>query len=88
MKGLTAEQIYPSVKAMILQLDNCEREKLETMILGEVESFDKRVARISAELNEDDNYKVLGKNNNRKRANKPYERVGKRKRGSKVKQNK
>lgn len=79
MKSLTAEQIFPSVKVMLSQLDNTEREKLETMILGEVESFDRRVARISAELNKNDRYKVLpGKNKNNKKPNKPYQRVKKR----------
>lgn len=75
MKSLTAEQIFPSVKVMLSQLDNAEREKLEQMILGEVESFNRRVARISAELNKSDRYKVLpGKSKNRKTANKPYQR--------------
>ncbi len=67
-KGLTAEQIFPSVKAIISQVtDIVERNKLETMILGEVESFERRVARISAELDKDDNYIIPSKNRNRRK---------------------
>ncbi|CAA7196848.1 hypothetical protein [Chryseobacterium potabilaquae] len=51
MKGLTADQIYPSVMFQINQVqDPSERQKLETMILGAVESKLRRKARISAQL--------------------------------------
>lgn len=56
---MTAEQAYPAVKMLIQQVQNpSERKKLETMILGAVESFEKRKARISAQLEKYDRYQI------------------------------
>ena len=58
---MTAEQIYPSVKLLIQQVqDSSERKKLENLILGAVESRERRKARISALLdNETERWKDL-----------------------------
>ena len=41
---MTAEQIYPSVKLLIQQVqDSSERKKLESMILGAVEGFEAEI---------------------------------------------
>ena len=56
---MTAEQIYPSVKLLIQQVqDSSERKKLESMILGAVESRETRKARISAQLDNKERFKI------------------------------
>ena len=56
---MTAEQIYPSVKLLIQQVqDSSERKKLESMILGAVEGFEARKARISAQLDNKERFKI------------------------------
>lgn len=59
---MTAEQAYPAISAIIQQLqDPGEKRKLETMILGAVESFERRKARIAANLEKYDRYQVKPK---------------------------
>ena len=56
---MTAEQIYPSVKLLIQQVqDSSERKKLENLILGAVESRERRKARISALLDKKERFKI------------------------------
>lgn len=43
---MTVEQAYPLVKSILSQMDFAERKKLETMILGAVESREARKAEI------------------------------------------
>ena len=56
---MTAEQAFPAVSAIIKQVhDPDERKLLETKILGAVESFERRKARIAANLEKSDRYKL------------------------------
>lgn len=56
---MTAEQAFPAVNAIIKQVqDPGERQLLENKILGAVESFERRKARISATLDKYDRYKI------------------------------
>lgn len=59
---MTAEQAFPAVSAIIKQVqDPGERKLLETKILGAVESFERRKARIAASLEKSDRYKIKSK---------------------------
>lgn len=59
---MTAEQVYPSIKMLIQQVqDFSERQKLENLILGAVESREKRKAKILAQLDKKDRYKIIPK---------------------------
>lgn len=61
---MTAEQAFPAVAAIINQVqDPGERKILETKILGAVESFEKRKARISAALERFERYKIKPQKN-------------------------
>lgn len=62
---VTAETIYPSINALIQQLDPGERRKLENLILGAVESKEKRKARIAAELEKKQRYRNDSRANSR-----------------------
>lgn len=56
---MTAEQAFPAVKMLIQQVqDSGERLKLENLILGAVESKEKRKARISAQLEKKERYQM------------------------------
>ena len=56
---MTAEQAFPAVSAILQQVhDPGERKLLETKILGAVESFERRKARIAANLEKYDRYKL------------------------------
>lgn len=56
---MTAEQAFPAVFAIIQQVqDPGEKRKLETKILGAVESFERRVSRISAQLDKNPRYHI------------------------------
>lgn len=63
---MTAEQAYPAVKMLIQQVNPGERQKLETMILVAVESFEKRKVRISENLDKRDRYKIKPKKSTKK----------------------
>lgn len=59
---MKAEQVFPAIQALINQLqDSGERQKLETMILGAVESHNKSVDRISAMLDKYPRYQIKPK---------------------------
>ncbi len=59
---MTAEQAFPAVYAIIQQVqDSGERQKLETKILGAVESYERRKARISAMLDKNPKYQIKPK---------------------------
>ena len=56
---MTAEQAFPAVKMLIQQVqDSSERLKLENLILGAVESRERRKARISAQLDKKERYRM------------------------------
>jgi hypothetical protein len=56
---MTAEQAYPAIRAIIEQMrDPAERNKLEKKILGAVESFQTRKAKIAAELDLNPRYQI------------------------------
>lgn len=56
---MTAEQAFPAVKMLIQQVqDSGERQKLEHLILGAVESRERRKARITAQLDKKERYKI------------------------------
>lgn len=56
---MTADQALPAVLAIIQQVQEPgERQKLETKILGAVESFERRKARISAQLDKSPRYQI------------------------------
>ena len=59
---MTADQAFPAVKMLIQQVqDSGERLKLENLILGAVESKERRKARITAQLDKKDRYKLQPK---------------------------
>lgn len=59
---MTAEQAFPAVKMLIQQVqDSGERLKLENLILGAVESKEKRKARISAQLEKKERFRIKPK---------------------------
>ena len=59
---MTAEQAFPAVKMLIQQVqDSSERLKLENLILGAVESRERRKARISAQLEKKERFKIKPK---------------------------
>lgn len=63
---MTAEQVYPAVKSLIEQVqDSSERQKLENLILGAVESREKRKARILAQLDRKERYRIPQKRSKR-----------------------
>lgn len=56
---MTAEQAFPVVKSIIQQVqDPSERIKLETKILGAVESYERKKARITASLDRKPRYQL------------------------------
>lgn len=62
---VTAEHLFPSINALIQQLDPGERQKLESLILGAVESREKRKARIAANLDKKERYRITKNVNTR-----------------------
>ena len=59
---MTAEQVYPSIRMLIQQVQGfSERQKLENLILGAVESKEKRKARISAQLEKKERFRIKPK---------------------------
>lgn len=68
---LTAEDIFPAIESLINQLGNpIEKNKIETMILGIVESFERRKNRISLELDKVEKYQIklsVKKNGNKRK---------------------
>ncbi|MCT4330918.1 hypothetical protein HZP13_14460 [Elizabethkingia anophelis] len=56
---MTADQAFPAVKMLIQQVQDLgERQKLENLILGAVESREKRKARILAQLDRKERYQI------------------------------
>lgn len=56
---MTAEQAFPAINAIIQQVrDSSEKQKLETKILGAVESFEKKKAGIHAMLDKRGKYQI------------------------------
>lgn len=54
---MTADQVFPALKTLIQQVqDSGERKKLENLILGAVESKERRKARILAQLEKKERY--------------------------------
>lgn len=63
---MTAEQIFPFINAQLQQMqDPGERRKLENLILGAVESRERKKARIYAELDKKPRYQIKPKKNNK-----------------------
>ncbi len=59
---MTAEQAYPAIRAILEQMrDPAERTKLEKKILGAVESFQTRKAKIAADLDLNPRYQIRPK---------------------------
>lgn len=59
---MTAEQAFPAVKMLLQQVqDSSERKKLENLILGAVESKERRKARILAQLDKKERYRIQPK---------------------------
>lgn len=59
---MTAEQVYPSIRMLIQQVqDFSERQKLENLILGAVESREKRKAKILAQLDKKERFRIKPK---------------------------
>lgn len=64
---MTAEQAFPAVKMLIQQVqDSGERLKLENLILGAVESRERRKARILANLERKPRFKQTTKKSTKK----------------------
>ena len=59
---MTADQAFPAVKMLIQQVqDSGERLKLENLILGAVESKERRKARITAQLDKKERFRIKPK---------------------------
>lgn len=59
---MKAEQAYPAIKILLDQVSDIEeRKKLENMILGAVESFEKRKKRILERLDRKPRYQIKKK---------------------------
>ncbi|MDV3583402.1 hypothetical protein CMU85_18030 [Elizabethkingia anophelis] len=66
---MTADQAFPAVKMLIQQVQDLgERQKLENLILGAVESKEKRKARILAQLDRKERYQIKNSSKKRKTA--------------------
>lgn len=66
---MTADQAFKIYEAIIIQVqDPSERILLEKKILGAVESFEKRIARISARLDKKERYQIKKPSKKRKTA--------------------
>lgn len=64
---MTADQAFPAVKMLIQQVQDLgERQKLENLILGAVESREKRKARILAQLDRKERYQIKKPSKNKK----------------------
>lgn len=63
---MTAEQAFQPITSLINQVqDPGERRKLENLILGAVESRERKKARIYAELDKNPRYQIKPKKNNK-----------------------
>ena len=59
---MTAEQAFQPIKSIISQVqDSGERTKLENLILGAVESRERRKSRILAQLDKKERYRIQPK---------------------------
>ncbi len=59
---MTANEAYPIIQAILQQVqDPSERKKIENKILGAVESFEQKKARISAQLDKNPRYQIKPK---------------------------
>ncbi|QIG88348.1 hypothetical protein G6R40_01165 [Chryseobacterium sp. POL2] len=59
---MTAEQAYPAIKTLIEQVQDLgERKKLENLILGAVESRERKKAQILAQLDKKERYQIKSK---------------------------
>lgn len=66
---MTADQAFPAVKMLIQQVQDLgERQKLENLILGAVESREKRKSRILAQLDRKERYQIKKPSKKRKTA--------------------
>lgn len=66
---MKAEQVWPAISSLLNQLENdAERKKLENKILGAVESYEKGIARLNAELDKIPRYRIPEKKPRKKKS--------------------
>lgn len=69
---MTAEQIFPAVKTLIQQVQDLgERKKLENLILGAVESRERKKAQILARLDRKERFQIKPKTKKNNKKNIP-----------------